>query len=75
MSKYIVTTKEVHAYEFLVDAKNKEEAISLVSKGEGEEIYSDKDCGLYSTPSAGFSYQYSLETDLWDVNIVGKEAK
>ena len=64
MSKYIVTTKEVHAYEFSIDAKSKEEALSLVAGGDGEQTHSDHD--------AGFSYLYSMDTDSWDVKEVGE---
>ena len=65
MSKYIVTTKEVHAYEFSIDAESKEEALSLVAGGDGEQTHSDHD--------AGFSYLYSMDTDSWDVKEVGTQ--
>jgi hypothetical protein len=58
MSKYIVTTKEVHAYDFSVDADSKEEALKLVADGQGEEVEEQDRLN---------SYLYSMDTDLWEV--------
>lgn len=58
MSKYIVTTKEVHAYDFSVDAENMEEALKLVADGQGEEVEEQDRLN---------SFLYSMDSDLWDV--------
>lgn len=56
MNKYIVRTKEVHAYEFSVNAESKEEALKLVKQGQGEEV-----------PNQDDTFLYIMDRNLWDV--------
>ena len=55
MNKYIVRTKEVHAYEFSVNAESKEEALKLVKQGQGEEVANQDD-----------TFLYLMDENLWD---------
>ena len=56
--KYRVTTQEVHAYDWDVFAESREEALQKVQEGDGEPV-----------PVGDDTFLYSLESDLWDVEI------
>lgn len=53
MKSYTVTVKEVHNSYVIVDAESKSDALKRVEEGEGKEFQ----C----------LYNYTLETDLWEV--------
>jgi hypothetical protein len=55
--KYIVTTKEVHAYDWAVFAENAEDAKKKVNAGDGEPIPQDD------------PFLYSLGVNEWDIRI------
>lgn len=54
MKKYIVTMKEVHNQEMLIEANSPEEALSKVSEGEG-------------TAQSEAYYSYTLDSDEFEV--------
>ena len=56
--KYIVTTKEVHAYDFEVIAESAEDAKKKVDAGDGDPV-----CSQYDP------FLYRLGMDEWDARL------